>query len=280
MSNERIDEFLSWRGQLDGPRGVPGQGLDDHEAAWERLMDKIAGTRRRRFFGYRAAAACVLLALIPAVGFFYDRHSRVAAVRPVERQRIVAPGAVVHSPGAGSGAGAGDVAAIRTERAQPEAPGRAKQVPEATGRVNEVPEAAGRVNEVPEAAGRVNPGPGAQERQGHQGARYREPARQEPVQIAGLARQPAVVTPAAIIAMIADSATALKFNMLKNKPLRIVHINELPGGPGPQPAVVTASDAARHFEFFLTPGQSLRVLPPPPPATDAALLKVRLSPSN
>ncbi len=66
MSNERIDDFLSWRSRLEDPEGIPGQALDDREATWERLMDKLRETPRRRFSGYRIAAACLLLALIPA----------------------------------------------------------------------------------------------------------------------------------------------------------------------------------------------------------------------
>src|ERR1700753_2028024 len=84
MSNERIDEFLSWRGRLDGPEAIPGVGLDDREATWERLMDRIAEKpRRRRIFWYRLAAACVLLALIPTIRFFHERHVRVP-VRPAQ----------------------------------------------------------------------------------------------------------------------------------------------------------------------------------------------------
>lgn len=32
---------------MRGPHGVPGQGLDEPEAAWERLVDRIAGRPRR-----------------------------------------------------------------------------------------------------------------------------------------------------------------------------------------------------------------------------------------
>jgi len=259
MSNERIDEFLSWRSRLDDPCGVPGQGLDDREATWERLMDKIAGKpRRRRFFVYRMAAACVLLALVAAAGFFYDRHNRVVALRPVERQRAVAPGVSIYSPGAATGAGSakhtpagnapvaatsrenagsGDVAAAHMARASQELRGQA----------------------VP----------------GQRRARHEQPAQQQPVQIAGLTTPP-VVTPE----RMPDSVAAMTPKPLKNKTLRVIHINELSGAPGPLPAAITASDAAKRFEFFLVPGRTRMSLPPPPPATAAALLKIRLSSSN
>lgn len=53
MSNERADEFPSWRGRLEDPDGVPGHGLDDREAAWGRLMERFrsASRRRRGFVG-------------------------------------------------------------------------------------------------------------------------------------------------------------------------------------------------------------------------------------
>jgi hypothetical protein len=92
MSNERIDDFLYWRGRMEDPAGIPGQGLDDREACWERLMERIAEKpRRRRFLWYRVAAACVLLALVPAMRFFQERHVRVVAVRPVELKKVVSP---------------------------------------------------------------------------------------------------------------------------------------------------------------------------------------------
>ena len=253
MSNERIDEFLSWRGRLDDPRGVPGQELDDREAAWERLMDKVAGRPRRRLFGYRVAVACVLLVLVPAVGFFYDRHNSVVAVRPVERQRAVAPGTPMHSPGAGARGGSG----------------RPMPGGDASSREN------ARSGDLASTRKEwASQGPSMQE-SGQRRAAHELPAQQPPVQIAGLTTPPAV-TPA----KMPDSVTAMALIPLKNKPLRVVHINELSGTSGPLPAAITASDAARRFEFFLAPGQTRMPLPPPPPATDAALLKIRLSSSN
>jgi hypothetical protein len=74
MSNERKDEFLSWRGLLDSPEGVPGQGLDDREQTWERLMDRFREKPRRRLPVYGIVAACLLLAVIPASRLFQGRH--------------------------------------------------------------------------------------------------------------------------------------------------------------------------------------------------------------
>ena len=87
MSNERIDDFLSWRGRLEDPEGLPGQALDDREATWERLMDKLRERPRRRFSGYRIAAACLLLALIPAFRLFQNRHGNPIALQPVTTHR-------------------------------------------------------------------------------------------------------------------------------------------------------------------------------------------------
>ena len=84
MSNERIDEFLSWRGLLDDPEGITGQGLDDREATWERLRGKFRqAPRRRRFSGFWIAAACLLLVFVPIFHFFGDRRFPVVVIRPV-----------------------------------------------------------------------------------------------------------------------------------------------------------------------------------------------------
>jgi hypothetical protein len=81
MSNERTDEFLSWRGRLDQPDALPEQGLDNHEASWQRLAERLREKPRRRMTGYWAAAACLLLALIPTIRFLHPR-SPATALRP------------------------------------------------------------------------------------------------------------------------------------------------------------------------------------------------------
>jgi len=90
MSNERINEFLSWRGRLDNPEEGAGQGLDDREATWERLMERFRKTQgRRRFSGFWIAAACLLLAVAPIFHFFRERHVPVIAIRPVVPKPVV-----------------------------------------------------------------------------------------------------------------------------------------------------------------------------------------------
>jgi hypothetical protein len=84
MSNERQDEFFSWRSRLGPPDALPEEGLDNRDLAWERLAHRLgkapmqrSGTRRR-LIGYRVAAACLLPALILTVRFFHDRPTRPA----------------------------------------------------------------------------------------------------------------------------------------------------------------------------------------------------------
>lgn len=246
MSNERIDEFLSWRGQLDDPRGIPGQGLDDREATWERLMDKISETpRRRRFFGYRLAAACLLLALIPAVRLFQGRHVRIATTRPVELRRVVTPTPLP---------------------AQADVP-EFTQAPETA----QAPEANPKTPTGPKTAAGTAPTTTALRT--HRPSRSAAPA--TPMKLAEL------TVPATVSVAPPDSAVYPKITRkpLKNNQLRVVHINELPGASGPAPAV-TATDAGRHFQFFLSPAQGRLAVPPPPPAADPVLLKVKLFSSN
>ncbi|HEV3324027.1 MAG TPA: hypothetical protein VG052_00430 [Puia sp.] len=93
MSNERADEFLSWRGRLAPPDALPDQGLDDKELSWERLAERLREKPRRRI-GYWIVAACLLLALIPATHFFRDRPARIAA----RHTSVPRPSALPRSP--------------------------------------------------------------------------------------------------------------------------------------------------------------------------------------
>ena len=91
MSNERTDEFLSWRGRLDQPDALPEQGLDNHEASWQRLAERLGEKPRRRMTSYWVAAACLLLAVIPAVRFLHPRSTAIALrpPAPVTRHTLV-----------------------------------------------------------------------------------------------------------------------------------------------------------------------------------------------
>ena len=115
MSDERPDEFFSWRSRLGPPDALPEQGLDNRDLTWEKLahrLEKTAGrtprslgipgqssrhpsgshasansafarlrparlqTTRRRFPAYRIAAACLLLLLIPAARLFHNHPTQ------------------------------------------------------------------------------------------------------------------------------------------------------------------------------------------------------------
>jgi hypothetical protein len=91
MSNERTDEFLSWRVRLDQPEALPEQGLDDHEASWQRLAERLREKPRRRMTGYWVGAACLLLALIPVVRLLHPRPPAIALrpTTPVARHTSV-----------------------------------------------------------------------------------------------------------------------------------------------------------------------------------------------
>jgi hypothetical protein len=77
MSNERPNEFLSWRGQLSGPDALPEQGVDDKELTWQRLAERLQKQPRRRGIAWWIAAACLILAFfLPATHLFRARPTR------------------------------------------------------------------------------------------------------------------------------------------------------------------------------------------------------------
>jgi hypothetical protein len=92
MSNEKPDEFLSWRARLSRPDALPEQGLDDRELSWEKLAERLREKPRRRRTAYWIAAACLLL-LAPVAHLFHERRAPLAphsSVRPQARPEKVA----------------------------------------------------------------------------------------------------------------------------------------------------------------------------------------------
>lgn len=83
MPNEIPDEFATWRSRLRQPDALPEQGLDDKEAAWDKLFLRLSEKPRLRVFGYRLAAACLLLTLIPVSYLFHGRGDTGAVRRMV-----------------------------------------------------------------------------------------------------------------------------------------------------------------------------------------------------
>lgn len=74
MDNERPSEFRSWRHRLEEPGALPGAGLTDKEAAWDKLYERLGETPRRKALPWLwAAAACLLLALVPAAFFLREK---------------------------------------------------------------------------------------------------------------------------------------------------------------------------------------------------------------
>ena len=107
MDNERPNERTLWSRRLEEPGALPGNGLTDKEAAWDKLYDRLKenvrktgrlgnvarfpersndgpsddelearldAPRRRRMIWLWAAAACLLLVVIPAALLLKDRH--------------------------------------------------------------------------------------------------------------------------------------------------------------------------------------------------------------
>lgn len=84
MDNERPDERTLWSRRLEQPGALPGTGLTDKEAAWDKLYDRLNGSdaarseasRRKRMIWLWAAAVCLLLIVVPAALLLKDGHKR------------------------------------------------------------------------------------------------------------------------------------------------------------------------------------------------------------
>ena len=75
MDNERPNERILWSHRLEEPGALPGVGLTDKEATWDKLYEKLRETPRHRTLPWWlwAAAACILLTLVPAAILLKDR---------------------------------------------------------------------------------------------------------------------------------------------------------------------------------------------------------------
>jgi len=107
MDNERPNERTLWSSRLEEPGALPGTGLTDKEAAWDKLYDRLKNVRktgarrnvarfpersddgpsenelearfgaeaprRKRMIWLWAAAACLLLIIVPAALLLKDR---------------------------------------------------------------------------------------------------------------------------------------------------------------------------------------------------------------
>jgi hypothetical protein len=254
MSRERTDEFQKWRGLIDQPDARPDRVLDDKEATWQKLAERLGERRRNRLSGYRIAVACLLfgLLIIPATRLFQDRRG-VAGVLSRRQQGqqlprvatsvVRGPHAVTVTAGRDAGGGARAVDGVVKTSAATTSGGKAASA----------------------AARRTN--------------RNRLPL------LAAIR-----VSPALIVAAPLDSASQSLFSrpfqgsfpgvgpLPRAKELKVVHQNEIRGGSIPSPSVgATGSDPLIKI-LLRTGGQ--QPTPASPPTEDPALLKIKLSPSN
>jgi hypothetical protein len=65
-----------WSRRLEEPGALPGVGLADKEAAWDKLYERLRETPRRRTLPWLwTAAACLLLALVPAALLLKEKRT-------------------------------------------------------------------------------------------------------------------------------------------------------------------------------------------------------------
>ncbi len=269
MSKERTDEFLQWRGLVDQPYNRPDQVLDDKEATWQKLAERLGERRRNRLSGYRIAAACLLFALIiPAVRLFQDRHDAAGVHHRHRPERQLSPVATSdvrrpHSATAATAAGGG-----ATTAAAPTSSGGVRVV----GRDATSSAALASGGGVRLAGARAATGPASRTNRNR------------------LPLLAALRVPRALIeAAPPDSAnhSLLPSSLgpwqvmrpaLPTKELKVVHQNEIRGGNMPSPSV-GAAGSDRFLNILLRTSGS-QPTSAPPSTEDPALLKIKLSPSN
>jgi hypothetical protein len=245
MSNERPDDFLSWRRTLNQPDALSEHGLEDKEISWEKLAERLRDKPRRRWTGYWIAAACLLLALVPVARLFRE-HPRPESPRPVAlRSTALHPTALHPAAPASATPAAAPPAAMPLDAPQETAP------PTLASRhitLTRQPSVAAlpQPTTLPKPA-RITAGPVATET--------------GPL-TAALTDLPVVAPPQPS----ARPTTPIK----TTKQLRIVNINEITRGTNPTPAT------ARREPGFLRIGTTI---PDPPGSSEdnPALLKIKLS---
>src|SRR5882757_9984692 len=76
MDKERPNEQTWLSSRLEEPGALPGLGLTDKEATWDKLYERLSERPRRRNLTWLwAAAACILLALIPAAVLLKEKRA-------------------------------------------------------------------------------------------------------------------------------------------------------------------------------------------------------------
>ncbi len=252
MSEERPDDFFSWRCRLGPPDALPEQGLDDRDMTWEKLaprLTKASGQVSRRQVPaqsfnipgqswyhrlpvYRIAAACLLLLLVPAARLFHNPTppptersvTPPAASSPaVSPSTHLIPQSTERDPLLQSGPTPKELARMqhiinktpspRVSVASPHAtvPSPRASGPPRTTAANRFPHTTAAT-----AQDSVSPPPSVS-----------IPARPDsPVQISGLIHPP-------------EAAPISSQNTLKNKQLRIVHLNELDNPRHPEPGMTS-----------------------------------------
>ena len=254
MSRERTDEFLKWRGLIDQPDARPDQVLDDKEATWQKLAERLGERRRIRLSFYRIAVACFLFALliIPVARLFQESHG-VAGV--LNR----------HQPGQQLPR----VATFVVRRPHP----ATETTKRDADRIARAVDGAGPTTASAPSGGKAAP------------ALVRRTNRNHLPLLAAIR-----VSPALIVAAPPDPTNQSLLSRLsrgplpgvgpspRTKELKVVHQNEIRGGNISSPSVgTTGSDPLINF---FTRASRQQPAPTPPPTEDPALVKIKLSPSN
>lgn len=274
MSDARLDEFSDWKTRLEQPGLVPEYNLVDKDATWDKLYDRLHGTRRRKVFPLRRrrslywiAAACVLLVLtmnhFPGRKEFRGRKEN-AALAPLP------PSFSPARPGVAAGQEAGLKKITNFQDSSQESFAQAKIG--SNGRGNSSSE---RVNHYTRRKQDIRPIQPTDQM-----------ARQGGDLFQGDHFQVSQETPPPAFALIAqrdkpgkETATIPSALNTGKKEWRIVHINEL-GHPAAAGQSMTSNRDYRAFRIHFGSPENLSAPSPATFSSDNTLIKIRLSPTN
>ena len=238
MSDERPDEFFSWRSRLGPPDALPEQGLDNRDLTWEKLAARLEkAPARRRLPAYRIAAACLLLLLIPAARLFHNHQTQTPHQSGAVASRPPDAGLPAADP---RSAGPSTALTPQPTEITPflQSGPTSKELAGLKPINNKTRSTKAAADNLSQQNRSAKPGQPVKPMDPLSSPANTVVIPDSPVLISGLTRSP-------------ETAPISLQNTLKNKQLRIVHVNELDNSPNPASATTSIRSPEPDFRVLI-----------------------------